>query len=393
MITSEQLKPYFINHNKWSTKKVLQDFTYSDIYYSTSHILPIITDKDFKERIYIILYNIIEIPTCKLCGKKVNFHSISKGYYQYCSLKCSSKDTSENRVESIRKSQGENAFKIKTPLTKERQQIANDRRKQTTLDRYGVESYMQTPEFRQSISNAAMEQYGVEYFTRAKEVQEQTKQTCIERYGYENQMQSSIIQQKSKDTCLEKYGYEHASQAPEVWKKGMDTKFENHGYYSPFQLECVQEKSKQSILKKYGVPNAFHIRRENRSCHSKISQECFWSIYKELNSELQKQCYFGELNREYIMYYQQWNKQKYFFLDFCIIDKKIVIEFQGDHWHKNPKFYEATEENIKIWEKDEYRRRVIEGLGFKLFYIWEDDYRNNKEVTINNILEIINTNK
>lgn len=157
MIISEQLQPYFIHYNEQTVKKLLKQFSHEEIINSTSHILPIITDKDIKERIYIILNNIIQLPTCKLCGNKVNFHSITKGYYKYCSLKCSSKDTSKNRVESIRKSQGEDAFKIKTPLTKEQQQTANEKRKQTTIKRYGVESYMQTPEFRQSISNAAME--------------------------------------------------------------------------------------------------------------------------------------------------------------------------------------------------------------------------------------------
>lgn len=389
MITSEQLKPYFINHNKWSTKKVLQDFTYSDIYYSTKHLLPEIKEKDFKERIYIILYNIIEIPTCKLCGNKVNFHSISKGYYQYCSLKCSSKALSKDRVQLMYDRYGENAFKIKTPLTKEKQQEANEKRKQTTLERYGVESYMQTPEFRQSISDAAMEQYGTEYFTQAKEVQAKTKQTCLERYGYENQKQSPEIQQKSKNTCLGRYGYEHASQSPDIWKKGMDTKVKIHGYKSPFQLDRVQEKSRSTCLERYGVPNAFHIKNENRSCHSKISQECFQLLYNKLPNTLKNNCYFGKLNKEYIIYYEQENKQKYFFLDFCILSQKIIIEFQGDYWHRNPKFNEVTEENIKIWQQDKFKKQIIEEQGFEVFYIWENDYRNNREACINQLLEKI----
>lgn len=385
MIISEQLQPYFIHYNEQTIKKLLKQFSHEEIINSTSHILPIITDKDIKERIYIILNNIIQLPTCKLCGNKVNFHSITKGYYKYCSLKCSSKDTSKNRVESIRKSQGENAFKIKTPLTKERQQIANDRRKQTTLDRYGVESYMQTPEFRQSISNAAMEQYGVEYFTRAKEVQEQTKQTCIERYGYENQMQSPIIQQKAKNTCLDVYGYEYASQAPEVWKKGMDTFKDRYGINSNFNKSEVRDKSLKTKIEKYGTPNPGLL----ITGYSKISQEFCDNLYKMLPEELKKYSHYQNKDRETWLRYKVKDHNNYFFYDFSIMSLKILIEYNGDYWHRNPKFYEATEENIEIWKKDEFKKEIAEEQGFQILYVWDSDYKENKEKTLNEILEKI----
>lgn len=385
MIISEQLQPYFIHYNEQTIKKLLKQFSHEEIINSTSHILPIITDKDIKERIYIILNNIIQLPTCKLCGNKVNFHSITKGYYKYCSLKCSSKDTSENRVESIRKSQGENAFKIKTPLTKERQQIANDRRKQTTLDRYGVESYMQTLEFRQSISNAAMEQYGVEYFTRAKEVQEQTKQTCIERYGYENQMQSSIIQQKSKDTCLEKYGYEHASQSPDIWKKGMDTFKERYGVVSNFGRPEVRDKSLKVKIERYGTPNPSLLSQG----FSEISQEFCELLYSRLPENLQKYSHYFKNGRETWIRYKIKEHNNYFFYDFSIMNLKILIEFQGDYWHKNPQIYEYNLENLSIWLKDEFKKEIAEENGFQVFYVWESDYKKDKDKCVNELLQKI----
>ena len=39
--------------------------------------------------------------------------------------------------------------------------------------------------------------------------QEKRKQTCLEKYGVESPMQSEEIKEKIKQTCLEKYGVEN----------------------------------------------------------------------------------------------------------------------------------------------------------------------------------------
>ena len=52
-----------------------------------------------------------------------------------------------------------------------------------------------------------------------KNAQNKRKDTCIERYGVENPFQSEEVKQKSKDTCIERYGVEHPCQSPEVKQK------------------------------------------------------------------------------------------------------------------------------------------------------------------------------
>ena len=73
----------------------------------------------FAEKLYNYLYNSPN-HTCKVCGKETNFHKLTKGYFEYCSVACSYK-------------------------SKER----SDKSKKTTLERYGVENPSQSEEIKQ----------------------------------------------------------------------------------------------------------------------------------------------------------------------------------------------------------------------------------------------------
>jgi len=120
--------------------------------------------------------------------------------------------------------------------------------------------------------------------------------------------------------------------------------------------------------------------------YSKISQELFWSIYKELPTHIQEKTYFAELNNEfgkYNKYTKSYNK-----FDFSVSHIKLCVEFQGDRWHANPKLFKRTDRIImpgakfapaKQWEKDRLKKKNIIEFGFKLFYVWEKDYLENKD--------------
>jgi G:T-mismatch repair DNA endonuclease (very short patch repair protein) len=63
--------------------------------------------------------------------------------------------------------------------------------------------------------------------------------------------------------------------------------------------------------------------------------------------------------------------------DFGIKDKKILLEVQGDYWHGNPEIYsEHNEIQKRNTENDKSKAQIAEKHGYKLFYIWESDFRN-----------------
>jgi len=74
---------------------------------------------------------------------------------------------------------------------------------------------------------------------------------------------------------------------------------------------------------------------------------------------------------------------------FCVdgIDKKrkIIYEFYGDFFHGNPEVYKKTdinpllkEEYGKLYKKTKDKENIIISNGYKIIYIWENDYNKNK---------------
>lgn len=326
---------------------------------------------------------------CNICSKPINYINIRKGYNQVCS-------NFECRVISAKKCK----------LEKYGDANFNNRAgaKVTCLERYGVDSINKVESIKQLKKDLCMEKYGVENISQIEEVKLLKKKTCKINYGVEIPLQSPLIMERRVNTCLDKYGVEHNSQIegraermeikslakygvrhPTQTKDYQDSKkeyyLEKYGVESVSQLPWVQKKSQDTCLERYGIKYPFLL----YSGFSKVSQELFWKIYEQLPKELQQECNFAELNKERFLNFNG----KYLLYDFCLLSKKIFIEFQGDYWHRNPNLYEATEENIAIWEKDRIKKDVAEENGFQVFYIWESDYNNDKEKIVNYFLNLL----
>lgn len=85
-------------------------------------------------------------------------------------------------------------------------------------------------------------------------------------------------------------------------------------------------------------------------------------------------------------------KERTYHLDCLNINNHRVVEFYGDYWHANPDMY--TEEDIvhqkkvsDIWDNDKDRIIEIESLGYQVLVIWEKEYNENKESTIQKIID------
>lgn len=87
------------------------------------------------------------------------------------------------------------------------------------------------------------------------------KQTMLERHGVEYAQQSAEIRAKSEATNLRKFGYAHAAQSQEIKNKEKAIFQERYGVDTPFQMTDFAEKRKQTCLKKYGVEH--HLQAKN----------------------------------------------------------------------------------------------------------------------------------
>ena len=129
---------------------------------------------------------------------------------------------------------------------------------------------------------------------------------------------------------------------------------------------------------------------------SKISQDFFWELYEKIPESLKEFVYFNELNKEYYKY--DYENSKIYFFDFVITNKKIIIEFNGDYWHANPKKYNATDvlnfggnhvQVSDIWERDEIKKTFAINHGYDILFIWESDFSKNKDDVIKSTIKEI----
>lgn len=182
------------------------------------------------------------------------------------------------------------------------------------------------------------------------------KEFWITRSGMTEEEAEKIISQRqrtfTKEKCIEKYGLDAGLK----------------------RWEERQQKWQESLHKSQNLHVGF----------SKISQ----NLFKELLSHYQEQdkdyVFFGSKNHEYGLR----DNDKNYIYDFTDLNKRKMIEFQGDIYHGNPLLFEETDrpnpfkqdKTCKdLWEFDEEKKKVAMKNGFDVLTIWEHDYRNNKE--------------
>jgi negative regulator of genetic competence, sporulation and motility len=192
----------------------------------------------------------------------------------------------------------------------------------------------------------------------------------------------------------------------EYWiKKGFnleEAKLKVSERQKTFTLDiCIEKYGKEEGIKKY-------TDRQNKwqqslmdggnlkAGYSEISQELFYSIlkYYPLNENLKK-VYFSTKNSEYFISLKGGSFNVY---DFTDLNKKKMIEYNGDLYHGNPLIYKETDtpnpfrKNItaeEMWLKDAEKIRIAEENGFEVLTIWDSEYKKDKKTTLQKCLNFL----
>lgn len=110
-------------------------------------------------------------------------------------------------------------------------------------------------------------------------------------------------------------------------------------------------------------------------------------LEKDLRKELKKLLPNRNVRKSTLKIEKRW-----FYPD-VRIDDKIIVEFYGNYWHANPKMFKKNDivhHNLKaidIWKNDKERIKVLKSNGFKVFIIWQDEYQNNENKCIDNLIK------
>jgi hypothetical protein len=148
------------------------------------------------EKVWALINDKKSPDVCIICGNKVKFKSIKNGYNSYCSAKCSAN----------------------SPHTVEK-------RKQTNLQKYGVENVFASKEVKQKIKKNNLQLYGVESHTQREEIKQKTAKTNLERYGTIAPAQNNEVLNKMKQTNLQKYSITSTYNCENAKNKRLENKW------------------------------------------------------------------------------------------------------------------------------------------------------------------------
>lgn len=304
--------------------------------------------------------------------------------------------------------------------------------KRKTKEKYGVESYSKTPEYKARAKQTSLEKYGVDNPNKCREIREKIEQTNLQRYGYKNASKSERVKQKVKQTCLEKYGVEAFTQANEFKEKAKQTCLERYGVEYASRSEEFQEKVKQKSLEKYGVGH--HLQAEEvkqkrvHTCLEKYGttnvstrhitpevltlindKQALWEYintfevkdYRYIAETLgisydgleKKLCDFDlwdklphgitraelELQELYPNFKKTRQAIPPYEIDLYDDDKKIGIEYNGIYWHS---------EKFKESDYHQEKSLLAQSKGIRLYHIFENEWRDERKKMI--ILSQIN---
>ena len=127
------------------------------------------------------------------------------------------------------------------------------------------------------------------------------------------------------------------------------------------------------------------IKANREKMYNKLMSGEF-SLSSDIEKEFIKEC-IQPLNIEYTTQY--YIKEIRHYCDVYISNKNLIIEFQGDYWHGNPKKYtkdKLSDYQLKRIKKDEELRKYCSEHGINLVEVWESDYNSNS----NNIKKMLN---
>ena len=333
--------------NSKCSKKKYKDYSYLANWINSQ--LPLLNNKIYKwnTKCYWILNGLTNFPECPMCGKLIGENiniKINRGYTKYCSSVCAA-----------------NSNKTK------------EKRKKTTLEKYGVTNINQCQEIKDKKEKYFLNKYNVKTSLQIPSVVKQIEQDNLIKYGVKHYSQTKECQEKIQKTLSSRYGIPitNVRQIPGMSERIKQTSLKKFGVECPFQAESVKNKCRQTWFKKYGVP---HHTQSYETIKKTKSKYLYDNIYFDSKPELafyiyciQEKIpikYHPNLNFKY-----QYNgKCHYYFPDFIRLDTNQIIEIKGDHMVD-----QNTGKWICIWNRSldnlyETKHQFILSLQIKILY-------------------------
>lgn len=320
----------------------------------------------FTDKVMLYIMKLDDYPICEKCNKNrvKNYNITKKEFNRFCSKSCSNSYIGSN-LEVLEK------------------------KRLTSLERYGVEHHMKDEKIKEKIINTW------------KDGSSQEKRIAynIKKYGVKNVMELNEVKTKKNETTLFKYGVEHSMQSLDILKKAIETN--NKKYGVDYNIHTINSKKSQKANKRlkliekfktYGIniindDNIDDLEVESDCVKHKTYRISYHNLHQRkvvLNIEPCTECNpIGSLSisakqievEDYIKNLKidniVRNYKDLYEIDIFLPDYNIGIEFNGVYWHsdvyKNEKYHK---------QKTEY----FKDKNIQIIHIWEDDWIIRKDI-------------
>lgn len=356
----------------------------------------------FKIKVY-NYYNNIEYPiVCKCCNNNVKF--FNGNYSIYCSNKCSNsdKDLLNKRNETMMDRYGKLSM---ISDSKVREKINNTFKEKHNVN--NISELSKLPETKFKISKTKLS-YDKD---KKEDIQNKRKDTVLNKWGVDNVSKNIIIKDKIKSSNIEKYGVEYPIMLESIKDLRRSNFYLKTGKYHHFNIPNILNKMQLNRkitlknnyldgLKNLGLniinydndkiviycsecKNNFEIINyvlyQRLKDHREVCINCnplnnkLSSFHNELSSFLEENNIDFSLNNRSVLNGKE--------LDIFIPNLNIGIEFNGLYWHS------------EIYKDKNYHLNktiLCNDKNIRLLHIFEDDWIYRKDICKSIILNSLN---
>lgn len=185
---------------------------------------------------------------------------------------------------------------------------------------------------------------------------------------------------------------ERAKYASEAGKISQLKCPDNKGRFSSERWSNLSKKEQEKRVKK--ASKALH---DKLNSDDKLKQEHYLKVFK--NSTIG---FISKGHNELHEFLKEHGFEQHYQILEMEVDEfnpeiGIVVEYNGDMYHCNPRTWKPDEYNrvIKMtakekWERDRNRIFKLRNIGYSTFVVWEEDWASNREYIKERLLKFIN---
>lgn len=282
-------------------------------------------------------HNIISDHACKKCTVEKREATMLKRYGAKSALHCP--NIKQKRENTCFKRFGTNDILNKNPEIQ-------SKKKQTMLEKFGVECSLQSDSVREKGKQTMLEKYHVEYAIQNKELLQKRNETNIKLFGVESPLQNIDIVNKRKQTNLRIYGKEEVLQVPEIQEQIRNTMTELYGAPNPLQCSSIKQKKDNTCEEKYGdknimhnpeifekvIKNSFKRKDYNLPSGKIISYQGYENVaFNELLKTLNENDFTNDVKEMPVIMYEYNGKKKRYYPDIYLPSQNRFIEVKSNY--------------------------------------------------------------